>query len=381
MIDKNIIIFLMGNYSTKIPQIDTTLPDNLSKYSIVYCFEYPQFLKLINLIRQKTPLMELISPKLIVYHSIGILPFGRIFLPINALNYFVNNIIFRILVRKFTFKMTPITLTPEYSFLTFFYKIKPLYFVTDNFSSLPWWNNIFAKFQLSLLDEYLSFKAKKILAVTPWLVDKYGIHNKNTILFTIPTETGTNFHQRTGLNQSAQFFKHMAKPIIGFVGSIYDWKVDLDLLYKVVENFKHASFVFIGSINLTKPQLVRLNRFQNCFFRYIQKEELPNYIRNFDVCIIPYKTNAYAKGAYPVKILEYLSLGKPVVSTAIPSIKQLSDNKSIYWSRNINEFNLNIEYALKENISRKILYNRIKYYNSNKWSKRILELINIIDEK
>jgi glycosyltransferase involved in cell wall biosynthesis len=48
--------------------------------------------------------------------------------------------------------------------------------------------------------------------------------------------------------------------------------------------------------------------------------ELVNFIREFDVCIIPYKLNAYTTTVVPTKLNEYLAVGKPVVSTNLPAV-------------------------------------------------------------
>ncbi len=45
-----------------------------------------------------------------------------------------------------------------------------------------------------------------------------------------------------------------------------------------------------------------------------------HYIRDFDVCIVPYLDSQYTATVVPTKINEYLALGKPVVSTKLPAV-------------------------------------------------------------
>src|SRR5690606_5097654 len=44
-------------------------------------------------------------------------------------------------------------------------------------------------------------------------------------------------------------------------------------------------------------------------------EEVPEFLKKMDVCIIPYLKNDVTRGVYPLKINEYLAAGKPVVMT------------------------------------------------------------------
>jgi glycosyltransferase involved in cell wall biosynthesis len=48
--------------------------------------------------------------------------------------------------------------------------------------------------------------------------------------------------------------------------------------------------------------------------------ELAQYIRNFDVCTVPYVNAEVTSTVVPLKINEYLAMGKPVVSTELPTV-------------------------------------------------------------
>jgi glycosyltransferase involved in cell wall biosynthesis len=57
--------------------------------------------------------------------------------------------------------------------------------------------------------------------------------------------------------------------------------------------------------------------------------ELVEYIRQFDVCIVPYLNSAYTATVVPTKINEYLAVGKPVVSTALPPVCEFNNEHQI----------------------------------------------------
>ena len=53
--------------------------------------------------------------------------------------------------------------------------------------------------------------------------------------------------------------------------------------------------------------------------------DLPKYLNNFDVCLMPYLITNYTKYIYPMKLHEYFACGKPVVSTQLENIIEFKD--------------------------------------------------------
>ena len=101
----------------------------------------------------------------------------------------------------------------------------------------------------------------------------------------------------------------------------------------------------------------------------------PNYIKAFDVAIIPYKTNKYTRSCYPLKLFEILALGKPVVVSGITPIEEVDGvarftNIYVEFEQAISEYLRN---DTQEDINR-----RINIARENTWEKKInreLELI------
>ena len=53
--------------------------------------------------------------------------------------------------------------------------------------------------------------------------------------------------------------------------------------------------------------------------------ELPDYGSRFDVAIIPYRLTTARLNANPIKLREYLAMGKPIVSVSTPEIDKYAD--------------------------------------------------------
>jgi glycosyltransferase involved in cell wall biosynthesis len=52
-------------------------------------------------------------------------------------------------------------------------------------------------------------------------------------------------------------------------------------------------------------------------------EELASHIAGFDAALVPYVRNSQTETVIPAKIGEYLAMGKPVVSTDLPAVREL----------------------------------------------------------
>ena len=52
---------------------------------------------------------------------------------------------------------------------------------------------------------------------------------------------------------------------------------------------------------------------------------MPRYLNIIDVCILPFKTNDLCNAVNPLKLWEYLAVGKPVVSSKLNSLEAFSN--------------------------------------------------------
>lgn len=105
------------------------------------------------------------------------------------------------------------------------------------------------------------------------------------------------------------------KQIIGFTGSI-EYRSDFDLLKKIALHHTDKILFFVGPLQTDEHKTSGLEALPNVIFAGPRKiEELPAYLRYFDVTIIPYRKTVLTKSIYPLKINEYLAAGKPVVAT------------------------------------------------------------------
>lgn len=125
------------------------------------------------------------------------------------------------------------------------------------------------------------------------------------------------------------------KPRIGFGGKV-SHLMDYKLINFLTMDNKKLSFVFIGQI-LDKEVYEKIEKRENVFFLGDKKySDYPNYVANFDVCIVPYNVKEKQHGGDSIKAYEYLLTGKKVVGTVGNGLQDLGDY--IYLTETKEEF-------------------------------------------
>jgi len=186
-----------------------------------------------------------------------------------------------------------------------------IYFCMDDYGELP---NTSAG-MLVPLEELTLRRVDAVVATARRLVERKR-----------PT-TGRAHHLPQGVN-----YEHFAtqrdcplemaslpRPILGFAGGVSPC-CDFGLLRSIANALPDASVVLVGPVmvDLGAEQLPRnVHVFGNRPYA-----ELPAYVQAFDVGLIPYLHNDWTASVDPLKLLEYLAAGIPVVATPIPEVRK-----------------------------------------------------------
>lgn len=160
------------------------------------------------------------------------------------------------------------------------------------------------------------------------------------------------------------------RPIVGFFGGIDNHTSDIDLVKKVIDLLPEMSFVFIGSSSIDCREL--LSKKNVLMLGQKPYEQIPHYGKYFDVAIMPWRQNRWIEVCNPIKLKEYLSLGKPVVSTPFAELQKYLD--VVYQAGTPEEFAKCIEKALAEDNPERIAARRKKVETSTWDSKAELVL-------
>ena len=135
------------------------------------------------------------------------------------------------------------------------------------------------------------------------------------------------------------------KPVVGYFGALDEHKLDVEFIKKTIDLLPDTSFVFIGKAS---PGFSCLSEKKNVWLLGQKAyEQIPYYGKCFNVAMIPWRQNCWTQAANPIKVKEYLALGKPIVSTPVFSeIQKYID--VIYLADTPEEFTKCIEKALAE---------------------------------
>jgi glycosyltransferase involved in cell wall biosynthesis len=173
--------------------------------------------------------------------------------------------------------------------------------------------------------------------------------------------------------------------VIGYTGSIGRHS-DVVLILKVAEAFPASLLVIIGPIlrgahgpqGMSKTALSRLRRMANvCFVKPRAVWELPAYMRTFDVCIMPAMADKWAAHSDPLKLYQYLAMGKPVVSSKWNN-SYIPD--SLYYPACSSEdFIRQIRAALNESYSAELANQRFRAVESRDWAYLINGAVDVLE--
>lgn len=142
-----------------------------------------------------------------------------------------------------------------------------------------------------------------------------------------PVPVGSNGHGTLPRDsRTAGFIGQLPKPVIGYMGGMHR-HVDFGLIREMALKRPDWSWVCVGALQAALGDLDGLPNVHLTGER--PHSELVDYVRQFDVCIVPYVNSTYTATVVPTKINEYLAVGKPVVSTALPPVCEFNNEHRI----------------------------------------------------
>lgn len=169
--------------------------------------------------------------------------------------------------------------------------------------------------------------------------------------------------------------KSIPGPIIGYVGFLSSRRLSIELLIQLAKARPQWSLVLVGPED-DQFNSSELHEIDNVYFLGSRdSQELPNYIKGFDVAINPQLINEATIGNYPRKIDEYLAMGKPTVASATKAMEYFKD--FTYLGVTAEDYVNLIEKALAEN-SPELAAKRREFGLSHSWENNVNEIYNCI---
>lgn len=224
---------------------------------------------------------------------------------------------------------------------------------------------------LRLIESFYLKKSKWLISPSQWmntiLIKEYNIDP--SIIFTIPYGVDHDFFSYRNIDECNKFFPSLTKidkPLICFSGRLTATKgihILIKAISKLLIDRKDVHFVFAGGgpkefwINFLKSHGIPKSAYT--FLGYVDFKLMPYLYSLISIFVVP---SLYEN--MPLRILEVMSIGKPVISTnvcAIPELIKSEYNGLLVPPWNVKQLKDNIEYILEnEDVAKKISKNARK---------------------
>lgn len=160
------------------------------------------------------------------------------------------------------------------------------------------------------------------------------------------------------------------KPVAGYYGTMTA-NNDIELLLWCAQNLPNVSFVLAGQI--TSGNYDKLGRLPNVhLLGKIPYEKIPALCVGFDVCMLQWKMTEWIYSCNPLKMMEYMASGKPIVSVPI---QEVVDNYShlVSVAHNKEEFCKAIVYELQNDTPERS-NRRVEIAKQHSWNNHVKQI-------
>jgi glycosyltransferase involved in cell wall biosynthesis len=251
---------------------------------------------------------------------------GQRYPAIRKLNYWLNAVVLYFYISLFRPRNSKLLwfFEPLYGplFLNVFFGWETLYDCVDYFSARGHeWTN----------DEQVLITRCTHMTVNSHTLYRIHKHRRPDIKEVPLGFAGQLFPKKIGHDTGQKLHNPLT---IGYIGS-FSYRLDFRLLQKVILGLPNDTFLFAGTTvtGLYHDETGLLKKIQTIralpntrWAGKVTKEQIPDLIKSLDICLIPYDQGYdFNRYCFPMKLMEYFSLGKPVISTPIEELNKYSD--------------------------------------------------------
>ncbi|MEO8186341.1 MAG: glycosyltransferase [Burkholderiaceae bacterium] len=166
---------------------------------------------------------------------------------------------------------------------------------------------------------------------------------------------------------------HESKLIAVFQGGI-NKRLDFELLHDLVRLLPDWEFWFCGSDEHGANRWRTLCGHVNVkYFGVLEPTNLANMLCSSTVGLIPFVQDEWIGNSFPLKALEYVACGLPVVSVPITALRRFSSD--IYFARTAVEFSAALQAAARTRMDRASLNRRRQLAEENSYDTRFTVMI------
>lgn len=244
-----------------------------------------------------------------------------------------------------------------------------VYYCTDDYASLP---NVDVE-AVRAMDEDLTRRADLVFVTSDALLGPKQRLNPRTYVSPHGVDVEHFARARDERLPTPADAAGLPRPVVGFFGLI-GLQIDLDLVDYLAERRPSWTFLMIGRVSAPAEQVPRRANVHMVGKR--PYDDLPAYGKLFDAAIIPYRPSQFALYANPLKLREYLAMGKPIVAVSTPEIDKFADVVEVARSRE--EFLAKLDEVLARPSTPEEVRRRMDRVSSTSWEARRREILGVV---
>lgn len=173
----------------------------------------------------------------------------------------------------------------------------------------------------------------------------------------------------------AESLPGIKRPALVYMGAV-EWWVDVPLLKNFMDTEPSFHLYIVGDGSEKQKNI--LSEINNChYLGKLPHKQALSYVKSADVALMPFLPCPLIDNVDPIKLYEYLALGKPVVSSFWRSVERFSENTRITFYFQKEEFSVAVKTAAKqmeEPLAAK------EFLHENSWSARTKILSSLLEE-
>ncbi len=184
---------------------------------------------------------------------------------------------------------------------------------TDRFEAFPEGDPVRLGEQVALIKR----AAELVIYCAPHLMAEERAEVRSQLLVTHGVDVETFVAEGSKRAPGPADAAIIAKPRVGFIGGIDAHTFDPELFVAVAAKLPSVNFVMIGSCSLPEGWCPLPN------VRFLGRKPydvIARYMAAMDVLIMPWNDSEWIKACNPIKMKEYLAVGRPVVTTDFPAL-------------------------------------------------------------
>lgn len=230
-------------------------------------------------------------------------------------------------------------------------------------------------------------KFMSLITISEYLINDYNKISKFINIKKILLRDASNLNINTNIQRNINSNIKSIVSSVGYIGSLYEGR-GIEIIVKLSNIMKNVSFNIVGgtSEEIMKYQKSSINN-NLIFHGHLDYKSSIKIMSNFDILIAPYQSHTTVPGGMntskwmsPIKLFEYMSVNKPIITSEINSLKEfMTDQRNCLLVKedNLNEWKDAINLLIRDKkLSNKIASNAFNdLKNKYTWDIRVKKII------